>query len=154
MRRSDFERPVLQALEEIPDQFRDALHNIDVQVRWRPTPAELRRAGVRRGSLFGLYVGVPLTKRGHHYSMTVPDTILVYQDPPGRPLPVLRARPGPLPPRLLARPHRAGGGDSGERLPLGRRRLQLRERRNPGRRRRRARPPAVPPPASRAGAGG
>ena len=79
MRRSDFERLVLQALEEIPDQFRDALHNIDVQVRWRPTPVELRRAGVRRGSLFGLYVGVPLTKRGHNYSMTVPDTILVYQ---------------------------------------------------------------------------
>src|SRR3989304_1586709 len=79
MRRSDFERPVLQALEEIPDQFRDALHNIDVQVRWRPTPAELRRAGVRRGSLFGLYVGVPLTKRGHGYSMALPDTIVVYQ---------------------------------------------------------------------------
>src|SRR3972149_6887712 len=79
MRRSDFERLVLQALEEIPDQFRDALHNIDIQVRWRPTPAELRRAGVRRGSLFGLYVGIPLTKRGHRYSMTVPDTILVYQ---------------------------------------------------------------------------
>src|SRR3990170_2146449 len=79
MRRSEFERLVLQALEELPDQFRDALHNIDIQVRWRPTPAELRRAGVRRGSLFGLYVGIPLTKRGRHYSMTVPDTILVYQ---------------------------------------------------------------------------
>ena len=57
MRRSDFERLVLQALEEIPDKFRDALQNIDIQVRWRPTPAELRRAGVRRGSLFGLYLG-------------------------------------------------------------------------------------------------
>jgi len=79
MRRSEFKRLVLQALEEVPDQFRDALQNIDIQVRWRPTPAELRRAGVRRGSLFGLYVGVPLTKRGQHYSMTVPDTILVYQ---------------------------------------------------------------------------
>ena len=79
MRRSDFERLVLQALEEIPDKFRDALQNIDIQVRWRPTIAELRRVGVRRGSLFGLYVGTPLTKRGHHYSMTVPDTILVYQ---------------------------------------------------------------------------
>src|SRR3989304_1105962 len=50
MRRSDFERLVLQALEELPDQFRDALQNIDIQVRWRPTPAELRRAGGRRGA--------------------------------------------------------------------------------------------------------
>src|SRR3990172_8302016 len=79
MRRSEFERLVLQALEELPDQFRDALHNIDIQVRWRPTPAELRRAGVRRGSLFGLYLGVPLTKRGHGYSMALPATIVVYQ---------------------------------------------------------------------------
>ena len=79
MRRSDFEKLVLEALEQLPPQFRDALHNIDIQVRWRPTPAELRRAGVRRGSLFGLYLGVPLPKRGHGYSMALPDTIVIYQ---------------------------------------------------------------------------
>src|SRR4030065_1320629 len=79
MRRSDFDRLVLQALEEIPDKFRDALQNIDIQVRWRPPPPELRRAGVRRGSLFGIYLGVPLPKRGHGYSMALPDTIVIYQ---------------------------------------------------------------------------
>jgi len=79
MRRSDFERLVLQALEELPDQFRDALENIDLQVRWRPTPAELRRAGIRRGSLFGVYLGVPLPRRSHGYSMALPDTIVIYQ---------------------------------------------------------------------------
>ncbi len=82
MRRSDFEAIVVRALEELPPRFREALQNIDIQVRWRPTLAELRRARVRRGhSLFGLYLGVPLTKRGHHYSMTLPDTILIYQLP-------------------------------------------------------------------------
>jgi predicted Zn-dependent protease with MMP-like domain len=79
MRRSEFERLVLKALEELPDLFRDALENLDIQVRWRPTPAELRRASVRRGSLFGVYLGVPLPKRGHHYSMALPDTIVIYQ---------------------------------------------------------------------------
>ncbi len=79
MQRRDFERLVLKALEELPDQFRDALENIDIQVRWRPTPAELRHAGVRRGSLFGVYIGVPLPERGHHYSMALPDTIVIYQ---------------------------------------------------------------------------
>ena len=79
MQRRDFERLVLKALEELPDQFRDALENIDIQVRWRPTPAELRRAGVRHGSLFGVYIGVPLPKRGHGYSMALPDTIVIYQ---------------------------------------------------------------------------
>jgi predicted Zn-dependent protease with MMP-like domain len=79
MRHRDFERLVLKALEELPDQFADALENIDVQVRWRPTPAELRRVGIRRGSLFGVYLGVPLPLRSHGYSMTLPDTIVVYQ---------------------------------------------------------------------------
>ena len=82
MRRRDFEAIVVRALEELPPRFREALQNIDIQVRWRPTLAELRRARVRRGhSLFGLYLGVPLTMRGHHYSMTLPDTILIYQLP-------------------------------------------------------------------------
>ena len=79
MRRRDFERLVLQALDDLPDKFREALENIDIQVRWRPTVAELRRAGVRRGSLFGVYTGVPLPRRGHGYSMTLPDAIVIYQ---------------------------------------------------------------------------
>ena len=80
MRRSDFEKLVLEALEQLPPQFRDALHNIDIQVRWRPTLAELRRARIRHGgSLFGMYVGVPLTKRSHGYTMTLPDRIMIYQ---------------------------------------------------------------------------
>jgi len=80
MRRSDFEKLVLEALEQLPPQFRDALHNIDIQVRWRPTLAELRRTRVRHGSsLFGMYVGLPLTKRSHGYTMTLPDRIMIYQ---------------------------------------------------------------------------
>ena len=82
MRRRDFQRIVLQALAQVPPRFRAALENIDIQVRWRPTLAELRRAGLRRGEmLFGLYLGVPLPQRDHYYSMTLPDTILIYQQP-------------------------------------------------------------------------
>jgi predicted Zn-dependent protease with MMP-like domain len=81
MQRREFERLVLRALEDLPDKFRDALDNLDVQVRWRPTPAELRRAGVRRGTLFGVYLGVPLPKRSRWHTMSLPDTIVVYQQP-------------------------------------------------------------------------
>ncbi len=80
MRRREFERIILQALEQMPPRFREALDNIDIQVRWQPTIAELRRAGLRRGQgLLGLYVGVPLPSRSHYYSMTLPDTIIIYQ---------------------------------------------------------------------------
>ncbi|HEU4759546.1 MAG TPA: metallopeptidase family protein [Dehalococcoidia bacterium] len=79
MRRREFERIVLEALEDLPPRFREALENVDIQVRWRPTLGELRRAGVRRGTLFGVYLGIPLPKRSHGYSMTLPDTIVIYQ---------------------------------------------------------------------------
>ena len=80
MKRSDFQRIVRQALEELPPVFRDALQNLDIQVRWAPTLGERRRARLHPGhDLFGLYLGVPLTRRGHHYSMVLPDTIVIYQ---------------------------------------------------------------------------
>ena len=76
----EFEEVVLQALERLPEQFRDALHNLDIEVRWRPSIGELRRAGVRgRGSLFGTYTGIPLTYRGQGYNMILPDKIIIYQ---------------------------------------------------------------------------
>src|SRR3970040_1064017 len=80
MTKSDFQRVVRQALEELPQVFQDALDNLDVQVRWAPTVHERRRARLRPGSdLFGLDVGIPITKRTHGYSMVLPDTILIYQ---------------------------------------------------------------------------
>jgi predicted Zn-dependent protease with MMP-like domain len=80
MRRRDFERVVLQAVESLPPIFKEALENIDIQVQWRPTIRERRQAGLRWGQdLFGLYVGVPLPKRSHYYSMVLPDAIIVYQ---------------------------------------------------------------------------
>jgi predicted Zn-dependent protease with MMP-like domain len=64
----------------LPAVFQDAIHNLDVQVRWAPTPEERRRARLRAGyDLYGLYLGIPVTKRTHGYSMVLPDTILIYQ---------------------------------------------------------------------------
>lgn len=78
--RKEFEGIVLRALDELPPPFQEALHNVDIQVRWRPTLSELRSFGIRgRGELFGVYLGIPLPKRTHHYSMVAPDVIVVYQ---------------------------------------------------------------------------
>ncbi len=80
MKRSEFQRVIQRALDELPPQFQDALHNIDIQVRWRPTVHELRQAGVRHGgSLFGLYTGVSLPRRTQGYQMVLPDRIIIYQ---------------------------------------------------------------------------
>ena len=80
MKRIEFQRVVQRALDELPPQFQDALQNIDIQVRWRPTVHELRQAGLRRGDgLFGLYTGVSLPRRSQGYSMVLPDRIIIYQ---------------------------------------------------------------------------
>ena len=80
MKRSEFQRVIQQALDELPPQFQNALHNIDIQVRWRPTPQELRQFGVRPGgSLFGVYTGVSLPHRTQGYQMVLPDRIIIYQ---------------------------------------------------------------------------
>ena len=82
MTRGEFRQLVLRALDELPQQFRDALHNIDIQVRWRPTPTELRAARVRPGGdLFGVYLGIPLPRRSHWDSLVPPDVIIIYQRP-------------------------------------------------------------------------
>lgn len=80
MTRRQFQDVVTQALEELPDQFKDVIHNLDFQVRWAPTPDERRRARLRPGSeLFGIYLGIPLTRRTGGYSMVAPDVIVIYQ---------------------------------------------------------------------------
>jgi predicted Zn-dependent protease with MMP-like domain len=80
MTRRDFQRVVRQALEELPPVFQDALENLDIQVRWAPTLYERRRSRLRPGhDLYGLYLGIPITKRTHGYSMVAPDVILIYQ---------------------------------------------------------------------------
>ena len=79
MKRSEFQGIVQQALDELPPLFQDALHNIDIQVRWAPSLDERRRSRLRAGhDLFGMYVGVPLIKRGHGPPL-LPDTIIIYQ---------------------------------------------------------------------------
>ena len=82
MDRERFERLVVQAIESLPEEFRERLENIDVVVEERPTRAQMINSGLSRGdTLLGLYDGVPLTWRGAHYGMVVPDKITIFQKP-------------------------------------------------------------------------
>ena len=81
----EFEQLVVQALEELPDFFKEKLQNVDVVVTDWPTEAEIRAVGLKPGQLlFGLYQGIPLTKRTSHYGLVLPDKITIYR------LPILR----------------------------------------------------------------
>jgi predicted Zn-dependent protease with MMP-like domain len=82
MDRERFERLVERAVEDLPEEFRARLENVDVVVEDWPANHDLARLGLRnRDELLGLYQGIPLTKRGDHYGLVPPDKITIFQGP-------------------------------------------------------------------------
>jgi predicted Zn-dependent protease with MMP-like domain len=65
---ASFEELVTDALDGIPARLRAAMENVAVVIDDESPP----------GNLYGLYVGVPLTERGNHYSAAAPDRITIY----------------------------------------------------------------------------
>ena len=82
MRREQFERLVADALETIPDPFREAVHNVAVVVEDAPAAEVLEEAGIEPpDTLFGLYEGVPLPERDWTHGNALPDRITIFREP-------------------------------------------------------------------------
>jgi predicted Zn-dependent protease with MMP-like domain len=82
MPREQFEKLVVQAVDDLPPFFQLKMSNIEILLQPWPTSSELRSAGVPSGhTLLGLYTGVPLTERTSYYGAVPPDTITLYQGP-------------------------------------------------------------------------
>ena len=77
-----FERLVAEALDALPEEFREKFDNVEIVVQEWPDRETMRRAGVRHPSqLLGFYHGVPQTRRSHHYGLVLPDKISIYRRP-------------------------------------------------------------------------
>lgn len=75
-----FEKLVGEAIERLPESFRERLENIDIVVADTPTRGQLKTLKEKHGhTLLGLYEGVPLTKRTHNYGFVAPDKITIFQ---------------------------------------------------------------------------
>ena len=73
---------VSEALDSLPEQFRDALENVEIAVEDWPDRHTMRLAGVRSPyELLGFYHGIPLTERTTNYNLVAPDRISIYQKP-------------------------------------------------------------------------
>jgi predicted Zn-dependent protease with MMP-like domain len=80
--REEFERLVVQALDELPAWVHAMMDNVEVTVADAPSVAQLRRQGLRPGQvLLGLYEGVPRTRRTTHYGLVLPDKITLFRLP-------------------------------------------------------------------------
>ena len=82
MNKKKFEKLVEEALEDIPEEFKEKLENVTVMVEDRPPREVYERTGSSPYSLiFGLYHGVPYKHRGPFYGNQPPDVIVIYQEP-------------------------------------------------------------------------
>jgi len=82
MQRTEFEKLVVDALDDLPEEFQQKLENIEVVVEDEPSADILRQMNITPPNiLLGLYQGVPLNKRGRGYANVLPDKISLYQWP-------------------------------------------------------------------------
>lgn len=79
MERARFERLVAEAIDSLPEDFKEKLDNVAVTVEEAPSPRVARRHGRAGRLLLGLYEGQPLTRRDTRYGMTFPDRITIFQ---------------------------------------------------------------------------
>lgn len=68
----DFEQVIEETLESLPNDLRSRISNVSILVQDEPPFGQ---------RLFGLYQGVPLTRRTSRYGGVLPDRITVYRGP-------------------------------------------------------------------------
>lgn len=77
-----FNELVNEAVDDLPEEFATRLENVDVVVAAAPSERTLREMGLAgRGTLLGLYRGVPQTRRTSRYGNVPPDQIVIYREP-------------------------------------------------------------------------
>jgi len=78
--RTEFEQHVSDALATIPKRFRDAMANIAIVIEDEPDQELLEQMDAGPDdTLFGLYVGTPLTERRWDHGNDLPDRIILFQ---------------------------------------------------------------------------
>ncbi len=82
MEKKKFERIVEEVVDSLPEIFREKLENVVIMVEDWPSNSDLKSFGLKsKDFLFGLYRGIPLTRRGAFYGNFPPDCIVIFQKP-------------------------------------------------------------------------
>ncbi len=76
-------RYVRDALDQLPQLYANRLSNVEFVLSRRPTRYQFQRLNRRGGWLYGLYEGIPLTRRatgyaGGDYNLIPPDKITIF----------------------------------------------------------------------------
>lgn len=77
-----FESYIGQAMDEMPEQYMKHLNNVVITYEDEPTAEQRQKQKLRADqTLFGLYEGIPLNRRGAGYNLVVPDKITIFKNP-------------------------------------------------------------------------
>lgn len=82
MEKKEFEKIINEAVEELPEEIRKKIKNVAICLEDEANDVQLRESGVRlRGSLLGLYQGIPRIVWGRENVSKLPDKITIFQKP-------------------------------------------------------------------------
>lgn len=77
-----FDALISQAMDELPQEYIKGLDNVAVVYADDPDEHQRAKSHLQSNSLlFGLYEGIPLTKRGAGYTFVLPDKITIFKNP-------------------------------------------------------------------------
>ena len=79
MTNEEFEQLVKEGIDAIDEKFLAKLQNVEIVIEDNPTPLQTKELKLRGSLLFGLYEGIPLTKR-ENYGQVLPDKITIFKN--------------------------------------------------------------------------
>lgn len=78
----DFSKLIAECMDELPEEYIKGLQNVLVTYEDEPTQEQRKKQKLNPyQTLYGLYEGVPLTKRGAGYQFVLPDRITIFKLP-------------------------------------------------------------------------
>jgi len=77
-----FDEIISKALAELPKQYTENMNNVAIVMADDPSAEQRIKLKLRcNETLFGLYEGIPLTRRGAGYNLVLPDKITIFKNP-------------------------------------------------------------------------
>lgn len=78
----EFESMIGAGIDTIPEKYYKNLQNVVFVAADEPTPEQRNSLKLHcNQTLFGLYEGIPLTKRNSNYNLVLPDKITIFRLP-------------------------------------------------------------------------
>lgn len=79
---AEFDQLITRAMDELPQAYIKGLDNVAIVYADDPDEHQRVKANLQPNSLlFGLYEGIPMTKRGAGYTFVLPDKITIFKNP-------------------------------------------------------------------------